>query len=283
VENRRSCAQKLAAVERWLAGREMALSRQGYVVESWRQYRGRRLGPYYRLRYRERGRMRSVYLGRDAVLAEEVRGRLSELQRPLRRKREAHKRWKKERAYLRILKARWEAELRKIGLRLKGFEVRGPVTFCLRRAFFIELMQQDPAPAERAGRDKAAFAADGPPTPTRQAKRWAGARCASLSHPTSALSRPTLGCTVLRASGPCGLICGKSAFWCPKIARSRRLAVHDGRRRQRITPAHTGCVRVMPEAWRLPRAPPRGAVGKIPIMRVATFLPFCARRPRRVH
>jgi hypothetical protein len=190
VENRHSGAQKRAALRRWLANRATALSRQGYVVETWRSYGGRRLGPYYRLRYREEGQERSLYLGRDAAFAEEVRGRLRDLQAPLRSKREGDKRYKRERAYLRRLKARWEEELRKIGLRLKGFEVRGPVTAALRRAFFIELMQQHPALAARA-------------------TWWAGARGASLSHPTS-------GCPAMAASEQDQAICGKTPFRCPK-------------------------------------------------------------------
>jgi hypothetical protein len=135
VENRDSGAQKREAVMQWLADHGTALRRRGYVVQTWREYCGRRLGPYYRLRYREQGRERSVYLGRDAALAEDVHRRLRDMQAPRRAQREADRRYKAERAVLRRLKARWEGELRKIGLRLKGFEVRGPVRACLRRAF----------------------------------------------------------------------------------------------------------------------------------------------------
>jgi hypothetical protein len=213
VENRDSGAQKRAALRRWLTDRTAMLSRQGYIVETWREYRGRRLGPYYRLRYRAEGRGRSIYLGRDAAFAEEVRDRLRDLQSPLRKKREAHKRWKQERAQLRKLKARWEVELRKIGLRLKGFEVRGPVTAALRRAFWMEL-QARPAAATGGGVgwDKAASAAEGPPA---RAARWAGARCASLSHPTS-------GRAAAATSGQDRAICGKTAIECPKEKRVRR-------------------------------------------------------------
>ena len=41
---------------------------QGTVTTSWRTYRGRRLGPYYRLAWRENGRQRSIYLGRQGRL-----------------------------------------------------------------------------------------------------------------------------------------------------------------------------------------------------------------------
>ncbi len=53
---------------------------QGTVVETWRTYRGRRLGPYYRLTWREDGRQRAIYLGRQGPLVEEVRRLLHEAQ-----------------------------------------------------------------------------------------------------------------------------------------------------------------------------------------------------------
>ena len=53
----------------------------GSVGSKWRNYRGRRLGPYFRLRYCQDGRERSLYLGRSEELAEEVRGLLADLQR----------------------------------------------------------------------------------------------------------------------------------------------------------------------------------------------------------
>ena len=38
-------------------------SRQGAIVATWREHQGRKLGPYYRLAWREEGRQRSRYLG----------------------------------------------------------------------------------------------------------------------------------------------------------------------------------------------------------------------------
>jgi hypothetical protein len=53
---------------------------QGTVVETWRTYRARRLGPYYRLAWRENGHQRAIYLGRQSPLVDEVRRLLHEAQ-----------------------------------------------------------------------------------------------------------------------------------------------------------------------------------------------------------
>ena len=98
-----------------------AFLRQGSVVSSWRVYRGRRLGPFFSLRYRIEGQQSSIYLGRSLILAEQVRGLLMDLQqerRLTRLKRQA-------RAELHKCKASWQQELASMGLSLKGFEVRG--------------------------------------------------------------------------------------------------------------------------------------------------------------
>jgi hypothetical protein len=106
-------------------------------VETWRFHRGRRLGPYYQLRYREQHCGRSLYLGRDPALAEQVRERLRQMQATQRVLREAKKEWQRERATLRQLLAPARAELRRIGLWMKGFEIRGPVRACL-AAYFAQ-------------------------------------------------------------------------------------------------------------------------------------------------
>lgn len=41
--------QKTEIVKRWIEARRDLLSRQGTLVESYRNYRGRQLGPYYKL------------------------------------------------------------------------------------------------------------------------------------------------------------------------------------------------------------------------------------------
>ena len=88
MENRefvdQKAVRKFRAVKRWMETHRDQLSRQGTVVEAYRTYRGRKLGPYYRLAYRDRdGRQRSIYLGASAELAEQVRRLLVECQAEL--------------------------------------------------------------------------------------------------------------------------------------------------------------------------------------------------------
>jgi len=104
---------------------EELFRRQGAVVESWRSYRGRRLGPYYRLVYRGGRRNLAIYLGRSPELAEKVRALLDHFQNPIRQRRA----WRRMRAGLwaevRKQKAAWAKELAARGLALQEFEVRG--------------------------------------------------------------------------------------------------------------------------------------------------------------
>jgi hypothetical protein len=61
-------------------------ARRCSVVATYRRYRGRRLGPYNALIFRNEGHrrdpQRSIYLGRSEQLADAVRRRLGDLQRP---------------------------------------------------------------------------------------------------------------------------------------------------------------------------------------------------------
>jgi hypothetical protein len=119
--NNRNIHPALAAIDarRWL------FLRQGAVVASWRYYRGRKLGPYYRLAWREDGRQRFVYLGREGPPVAEVREVLAELRRPLRAARAMARARREAMASLRAVKVKLKGQLRPFGLRLKGLEVRG--------------------------------------------------------------------------------------------------------------------------------------------------------------
>ncbi len=101
------------------------LSRQGEVVAGWRVYRGKKLGPYWRLTYRQHGRSHWLYLGRWSRLVQEVRRLLDQWQEPLRRQREWIRIRRSVKKSLRASKLRWAAELARAGLRLQGYEVRG--------------------------------------------------------------------------------------------------------------------------------------------------------------
>lgn len=130
LENRefvdQKAVRKFQAVKRWIEARRDRLSRQGAVVETFRNYRGRKLGPYYRLAYRDRdGRQRSIYLGASVELAEQVWGLLVECQAELREQRERRRVRRVLHAELKKAKALWADELAKRGLRLQGHEVRG--------------------------------------------------------------------------------------------------------------------------------------------------------------
>ena len=112
-------------IARQIHGLRAVVGRQGVVVAGWRRCGGPRLGPYYRVAYRDQRRQRSIYLGRSEALAEKVRQLLAQVQGPWRRRRA----WRHTRAelmaQLRRQKARWEDHLRAWGLYAKGFSVRG--------------------------------------------------------------------------------------------------------------------------------------------------------------
>ena len=102
-----------------------ALAATGSIVETWRTYQGRRLGPYYRLAYRESGRQKTIYVGKDAELVAAARSLLEELHVNERIRRTMERQQLAVRAGLRAAKAAWAQELQKSGLTLKGYEVRG--------------------------------------------------------------------------------------------------------------------------------------------------------------
>jgi hypothetical protein len=108
-----------------IGARRWLFLRQGAVVASWRYYRGRKYGPYYRLAWREDGLQRFVYLGREGPVVAEVRKVLAELHRPLRAVRAVERVRRQTMASLRAVKVRLKCQLGLFGLRLKGLEIRG--------------------------------------------------------------------------------------------------------------------------------------------------------------
>ena len=129
MEKQRVVDQKAAArlerVEAQVLAHPALFAAQGSVVATWRVYRGRRLGPYFRVSYRESGRQRSIYLGRCEELARRVRALLARLQRPRRQRRLFARLKAQARSSLRRCKARLKEELAVWGIQLKGFEFRG--------------------------------------------------------------------------------------------------------------------------------------------------------------
>jgi len=112
-------------------------------VASWREYNGRKLGPYYRLAYREEGRQRSIYLGRCRARVEKVREALDAVQAPRRQERCLRRMKAEAKAGLRAAKAELDRQLRAVGLSLKGFEIRGR-----RRAICPTLLAISPLSAD---------------------------------------------------------------------------------------------------------------------------------------
>jgi hypothetical protein len=60
----------------------------GRVEKSWRNYRGRRIGPYYRVSFYKDGKQHSLHLGRRKTLANRVTYLLADLQARYRNHRE---------------------------------------------------------------------------------------------------------------------------------------------------------------------------------------------------
>ena len=116
-----------------IARRRELFARQGSIVAAWRRRGLRTYGPYYRLSYREGGRQRSVYLGREGALVAQLRQELADLQRPLRQYRAVARLERQVKTALRAEKGRLNRHLRLLGLRLQGFEVRGWRTSPTRR------------------------------------------------------------------------------------------------------------------------------------------------------
>jgi len=125
LENLKSADQKRQRIIEFISEHTEIFSRRGAVVETWREYAGRRQGPYFSLIFRQAGRQRSLYLGSDPQLADEVRKLLKRAQAPLRERRVRERCRAGMEAELRRYKAAVDAELRPYGLHLKGWEVRG--------------------------------------------------------------------------------------------------------------------------------------------------------------
>ena len=126
------------------------LARQGAIVPTWRRNKGQRQGPYFRLDVRDAGRKCALYLGREGPLVAAVRARLAQLQRPYREQQQLTRATRIVRRVRRAAYAHLAAELEKIGLRLKGSEVRGFAR--LRRALTRSAGPADGVPGEGVDR-----------------------------------------------------------------------------------------------------------------------------------
>lgn len=125
MEKTETVDQKLDRIRTLLARAPDRFAQQGAVVASYRQYKGRRLGPYYRIAYRDGGRQRSIYLGSSKQVANEVRRLLESAQKPGRQRRSIQRVRQQIRRELAQRKRNLDQQLRSIGLRLQGWETRG--------------------------------------------------------------------------------------------------------------------------------------------------------------
>ena len=99
--------------------------RRGCVVATYRKVGDRTNGPYFRLAFRIEGRQHSIYIGRDPQAAEAVRSALNQLH-ALRRRQLLFDKWERDaRRTLRLAKIEANFQIRPLGLRFHGFEIRG--------------------------------------------------------------------------------------------------------------------------------------------------------------
>ncbi|MBN2579784.1 MAG: DUF1678 domain-containing protein [Pirellulales bacterium] len=101
------------------------LARQGTIIASYRTYRGQKLGPYYRLAFRDEGRQRSIYLGKSEIILRQVRNLLEKLQKPLKTRHNLRHAQKVMQAAMKKHMARFRVDLLRVGLQLRGYAVRG--------------------------------------------------------------------------------------------------------------------------------------------------------------
>jgi hypothetical protein len=181
MEKRKSVIQKVIErferVRAYLVARPALFAAQGTVVATSRTYRGRQLGPYFQLAWREEGRQRRLYLGRSLELVDRVRNLLDQLQQPLRQRRLFARLKRQARAAL----CRWMADLRPFlgrwGIDLKGFELRG--TRRALRSYAQTFPPHELAPLARTANGKAlgpALQIDSHPnlSPTRRSTQRSG-------------------------------------------------------------------------------------------------------------
>ena len=117
--------QRLEALKRLFEAHCDAFARQGTVVKIWRTRHGRRSGPYYRLQWREGGRLRTHYLGSDKHLADVATRMLDVLRQRHQRRQFFARQQAIVRRMIREHKAQWRQRLEELGLTVQGREIRG--------------------------------------------------------------------------------------------------------------------------------------------------------------
>ena len=112
---------KFQRIQSQILDRKSFFAAHGNVERFWRSYRAERLGPYYRVVFREQGIHKSIYLGRHEILARRVGRLLAELQSFHRERRLTRRLRTIIRVSLRREKAKLEKMLAPLGIRMKGY------------------------------------------------------------------------------------------------------------------------------------------------------------------
>ncbi len=125
VSQNQKSAARLQHVRLFIESNPKIFARQGTVAATWRTYKGKRLGPYYQLTYRDQDRQHWLYLGRSEQLANQVRDLLQNLHRPRDQCRLIRRLQSQARTSLRLAKAQLKQVCAQQGITLKGWEFRG--------------------------------------------------------------------------------------------------------------------------------------------------------------
>jgi hypothetical protein len=125
LEKLESVDQKVRIAVSLIRDRPDLFCCQGSVQTTWRSYRGRRLGPYFRLSFRVDGQQRSLYLGADQKTAAIVREALAAAQQHHHERLSLARCRQAVRSALRETRRQFNDELASVGLHLKGTEIRG--------------------------------------------------------------------------------------------------------------------------------------------------------------
>ena len=142
VNQNKNDVARLQRVSQFIQENRKIFARQGTVAATWRTYKGRRLGPYYQLAYRDQDRQHWIYLGRSEELAQQVRDLLENLHRPRNQKRLYRRLEAQARHSLQLAKAQLKEVCREWGITLKGYEFRGA-----RKALIRYAQSHPPAPS----------------------------------------------------------------------------------------------------------------------------------------
>ncbi len=112
---------RFARIQSQILARQDIISHYGHLESYWKTYRGKRLGPYYKVVFWDAGRRKSIYFGRNEDLAKWVRELLARLQHEHRQRTYLRQLRNKIRRALRHEKAKLGEMLAPRGFRMKGY------------------------------------------------------------------------------------------------------------------------------------------------------------------